>query len=154
MTYQQYLDQLQAAWSKSRIADILRLAARDPDLSGAEFVDLFHMWFARRSKPQQHETVTKEDLHMAYIVRRLDDLGRVVIPMEMRRQLGWAPGTPLDIVPTENGVIVRMSDAGQPADHARRLRALMMDTGADPDLLELADELVSRLEVGSCNETS
>lgn len=91
---------------------------------------------------------------MAYIVRRLDDLGRVVIPMEMRRQLGWAPGTPLDIVPTENGVIVRMSDAGQPADHARRLRALMMDTSADPDLLELADELVSRLEVGSCNETS
>ena len=91
---------------------------------------------------------------MAYIVRRLDDIGRVVIPMEMRRQLGWAPGAPLDIVPTENGVLVRMSDAGQPADHARRLRALMMDTGADPDLLELADELVSRLEVGSCNETS
>ena len=80
---------------------------------------------------------------MAYIVRRLDDLGRVVIPMEMRRQLGWAPGTLLDIVP-----------GGQPADHARRLRALMMDTGADPDLLELADELVARLEVGSCNETS
>lgn len=43
MTYQQYLDQLQAAGSKSRIADILRLAATDPDLSGAEFVDLFHM---------------------------------------------------------------------------------------------------------------
>lgn len=153
MTYQQYLDQLQAAGSKSRRADILRLASRDPDLSGAEFVDLVHMVYPK-SKPQQHETVTKEDLHMAYIVRRLDDLGRVVIPMEMRRQLGWAPGAPLDIVPTENGVLVRMSDAGQPADHARRLRALMMDTGADPDLLELADELVSRLEVGSCNETS
>ena len=113
---------------------------------------------------------------MAYIVRRLDDLGRVVIPMEMRRQLGWAPGAPLDIVPTEHGVLVRMSDAGQPADPARRLRAsgvggrrgaagqpadhagrrraLMMDTGADPDLLELADELVARLDVSSCNETS
>ena len=154
MTYQQYLDQLQAAGSKSRRADILRLAARDPDLSGAEFVDLVHMVYPEGVNRNNHETATKEDLHMAYIVRRVDDLGRVVIPMEMRRQLGWASGTPLDIVPTENGVLVRMSDAGQPADHARRLRALMMDTGADPDLLELADELVARLEVSSCNETS
>lgn len=154
MTYQQYLDQLQAAGSKSRRADILRLAARDPDLSGAEFVDLVHMVYPDDYLPHNHETVTKEDLHMAYMVRKLDDLGRIVVPKEMRRQLGWDPGTPLDIVPTENGVLVRMSDAGQPADYARRLRALMMDTGADPDLLELADELVSRLEVGSCNETS
>lgn len=82
---------------------------------------------------------------MAYIVRRLDDLGRVVIPMEMRRQLGWAPGAPLDIVPTENGVLVRMSDAGQPADHARRLQALVGDE--DPDLAELLSEVVARLEV-------
>ena len=82
---------------------------------------------------------------MAYIVRRVDDLGRVVIPMEMRRQLGWAPGTPLDIVPTENGVLVRMSDAGQPADHARRLRALMMDTWSSTRT-RLPK---SRLEVGS-----
>ena len=91
---------------------------------------------------------------MVYMVRKLDDLGRIVIPKEIRRQLGWAPGTPMDIIPTDGGVIVRMSDAGLPADHARRLRAMMMDTGADPDLLELADELVARLEVGSCNETS
>ena len=91
---------------------------------------------------------------MAYIVRRVDDLGRVVIPMEMRRQLGWAPGTPLNIIPTDGGIIIQTADAGLPADHARRLRALMMDTGADPDLLELADELVSRLEVDLCGETS
>ena len=47
MTYQQYLDQLQAAGSKSRRANILRLAARDPDLSGAEFVDLVHMVYPK-----------------------------------------------------------------------------------------------------------
>jgi hypothetical protein len=47
MTYQQYLDQLQAAGSKSRRADILRLAARDPDLSNAEFVDLVHMVYPK-----------------------------------------------------------------------------------------------------------
>lgn len=91
---------------------------------------------------------------MVYMVRKLDDLGRIVVPKEIRRQLGWNPGTPLSIIPTDGGVIIQTADAGLPADHARRLRALMMDTGADPDLLELADELVARLEVGSCNETS
>lgn len=47
MTYQQYQDQILAAESKSARADILRLAARDPDLSGAEFVDLVHMVYPK-----------------------------------------------------------------------------------------------------------
>lgn len=91
---------------------------------------------------------------MIFMTRKLDDLGRIVIPKELRRQLGWKPGAPLNIIPAECGVIVQTADEGLPADYARRLRTLMMDTGADPDLLELADELVSRLEVGSRNETS
>lgn len=154
MTYQEYRDQILAVERKEQRADILWTAVKDVDLSGKEFVDLVRMVYPDDYLPHNHETVTKEDLHMAYMVRKLDDFGRIVVPKEMRRQLGWDPGTPLDIVPMENGVIVRMADAVLPADYARRLRALMMDTGADPDLLELADELVSRLEVGSCNETS
>ena len=149
MTYQQYLDQLQAAGSKSQRADILRLAARDPDLSGAEFVDLVHMVY---QKPQQHETVTKEDLHMVYMVRKLDDLGRIVVPKEMRRQLGWAPGTPLNIIQTDGGIVIQTADAGLPADHARRLQALVGDE--DPDLAELLSEVVARLEVSTCGERS
>lgn len=47
MTYREYLDKLQAAESKSARADILRLAARDLDLSGAEFVDLVHMVYPK-----------------------------------------------------------------------------------------------------------
>jgi AbrB family looped-hinge helix DNA binding protein len=30
-------------------------------------------------------------------VRRIDDLGRVVIPKEIRRELGWSAGEALDI---------------------------------------------------------
>ena len=150
MTYQQYLDQLQAAGSKGRRADILRLAARDPDLSAAEFVDLVHMVYPEGVNRNNHETVTKEDLHMVYMVRKLDDLGRIVVPKEMRRQLGWAPGTPLNIIQTDGGIVIQTADAGLPADHARRLQALVGDE--DPDLAELLSEVVARLEVSECGE--
>lgn len=31
------------------------------------------------------------------IVRKLDDLGRIVIPIEVRRTLGWIGNTPIEI---------------------------------------------------------
>lgn len=40
------------------------------------------------------------------IIRRIDDLGRVVIPKEIRRSLGIKDGDPLEISTTRNGEIV------------------------------------------------
>ena len=41
------------------------------------------------------------------IVRRLDDLGRLVIPKEIRRVLGWKEGDPLELYfDRENKTIV------------------------------------------------
>ena len=41
------------------------------------------------------------------IVRRLDDLGRLVIPKEIRRTLGWEEGDPLELYfDRENKAIV------------------------------------------------
>lgn len=40
------------------------------------------------------------------IVRRIDDLGRVVIPKEIRRNLGIKDGDPFEIFLTENGGVV------------------------------------------------
>lgn len=40
------------------------------------------------------------------IVRRIDDLGRVVIPKEIRRNLKIKEGDPLEIFLTENGGVV------------------------------------------------
>ena len=37
------------------------------------------------------------------IVRRIDDLGRVVIPKEIRRTLRLREGTPLEILQTGRG---------------------------------------------------
>ena len=43
------------------------------------------------------------------IVRRIDDLGRVVIPKEIRRTLAIREGDPLEIYTTDGGVLFRKS---------------------------------------------
>ena len=44
---------------------------------------------------------------MGGIVRSLDNLGRIVIPQEMRRVYGWTDGTPLEILPVQNHLVIR-----------------------------------------------
>ena len=41
------------------------------------------------------------------IVRRLDALGRVVIPAEIRRIHNWADDTPIEMLATEEGLLLR-----------------------------------------------
>ena len=40
------------------------------------------------------------------VTRRLDDLGRVTIPKELRRNLNIYEGCELMITPTENGILI------------------------------------------------
>lgn len=40
------------------------------------------------------------------IIRRIDDLGRVVIPKEIRRSLGIKEGDPMEIFTTREGEIL------------------------------------------------
>lgn len=41
------------------------------------------------------------------IIRRVDDLGRIVIPREIRRSLKIEEGEPLEIIGLKNGVFLR-----------------------------------------------
>ena len=41
------------------------------------------------------------------IIRRVDDLGRLVIPREIRRSLKIEEGEPLEIIGLKNGVFLR-----------------------------------------------
>jgi transcriptional pleiotropic regulator of transition state genes len=41
------------------------------------------------------------------IIRRIDDLGRVVIPKELRKVYEWGEGDPLEIFTTDQGVVLR-----------------------------------------------
>ena len=40
------------------------------------------------------------------LTRELDKLGRIVIPADMRRYFGFHSGDQIQIVPTENGVLL------------------------------------------------
>lgn len=41
------------------------------------------------------------------IVRKIDDLGRIVIPMELRRRYDIAEGDPLEIFTDEENIVLR-----------------------------------------------
>jgi AbrB family transcriptional regulator, stage V sporulation protein T len=47
------------------------------------------------------------------IVRRIDDLGRITIPMEVRRLHGWETGTPIEMFATDKGLVLREYGAEQ-----------------------------------------
>lgn len=45
-----------------------------------------------------------KDSNAIGVIRRIDDLGRVVIPVEMRRSFGLGAGDPVEIFGTTNGM--------------------------------------------------
>lgn len=44
------------------------------------------------------------------IVRRMDELGRVVIPKELQRRLGIKAGTPMELYLSEGGILCKPYD--------------------------------------------
>lgn len=46
------------------------------------------------------------------IVRRVDDLGRIVIPKEIRRQLGITESTPMELFTEDKTVIFKKYETG------------------------------------------
>lgn len=41
------------------------------------------------------------------ITRRIDDLGRIVLPKELRKTLGIDPGTPIEIYTEEDTIVLK-----------------------------------------------
>lgn len=41
------------------------------------------------------------------IIRRVDDLGRIVLPKEIRRNSGITKGTPMEIYTTTDGIVLK-----------------------------------------------
>lgn len=89
------------------------------------------------------------------IVRRIDDLGRVVVPKEIRRTLGIREGDPLEIFLDEQGGIVLkpyVLDVGRVLENAIDMvaKALEYDERYEAkeiiDKLEAAEELWRELE--------
>ena len=71
------------------------------------------------------------------IVRRVDDLGRVVIPKEIRRSRGIKEGEPLEIFTEGDAVIFRRYCYNLTAEVARVAELVEMHCNADSETMRL-----------------
>lgn len=75
------------------------------------------------------------------IVRRIDDLGRIIIPKEIRRSMGIREGDPLEMYIEENGGLVLMSYHSEASSKLRAVAENISSLGATPELWGIADEI-------------
>jgi AbrB family looped-hinge helix DNA binding protein len=73
------------------------------------------------------------------IVRRVDELGRVVIPIDLRRSLDIAEGDPMEIYVNGNQIILSRYE---PIDSPKNLIQEFLAYGASSSLLERMREAV------------
>ncbi len=80
------------------------------------------------------------------IIRRIDDLGRIVIPKEIRRVRGWEEGAPIEIIPDGEDVILRLyGDNQRLEDLLNELIGQMEERGLD-DKETLLRKMVEELK--------
>ena len=63
------------------------------------------------------------------IIRRIDDLGRVVIPKEIRRNMGIREGDPLEAFLNEDVLILQKYNEVTP--YIKRIKDIISDMGDD-----------------------
>ena len=82
------------------------------------------------------------------IVRRIDDLGRVVIPKELRRSIGIKEGDPLEIFYNNDGIVMRkystMDEVGEAAQVLQNWIA-DQDSDAHTSMTSLEMDIFKRL---------
>lgn len=83
---------------------------------------------------------------MTAIIRRMDPLGRVVIPKSIREQLGWQEGTPIEVIGSDDGIYLREQQMLTLSERVRRLREEAIREEAGPAVLECLDKLLASLE--------
>lgn len=79
------------------------------------------------------------------IVRRMDDLGRVVIPKEIRRTLRIREGDPLEIFTDADGTVIfrKYSQIGELSDFANKYAEILHKTATMPALICDCDRVVA-----------
>ncbi|NCC16568.1 MAG: AbrB/MazE/SpoVT family DNA-binding domain-containing protein [Clostridia bacterium] len=76
------------------------------------------------------------------ITRKVDELGRIVLPMEIRRNLGIKVGDPLEIFTEKDAMILKRYDA---VDDLLTMASRLKDKVAAEDCGEMKPILMSKL---------
>lgn len=82
------------------------------------------------------------------IVRRIDHLGRITIPMEVRRVHGWETGTPIEMFATDKGLVLREYGAEQKKLAIIEELKYLADTVTDETALAMIDDIVAYVKGG------
>ena len=79
------------------------------------------------------------------IVRRIDDLGRVVIPKEIRRTMRIREGDPLEIFTDNDGEVIfkKYSPIGELSEFAGQYAEVLFKVGGHPVVITDRDHVVS-----------
>lgn len=75
------------------------------------------------------------------IVRRLDDLGRIVIPKEIRRTMGVREGDPLELTINQFGNLELVPYHSTASDKIRGIAETLNTMGNSPEEWEIARQL-------------
>ena len=76
------------------------------------------------------------------IVRRIDDLGRVVIPKEIRRSMGVTEGDPIEMfIDSKSGGLVLIPYHSEASDKIHAIAENLNTIGATPEHWAIAKEL-------------
>lgn len=83
------------------------------------------------------------------IVRHIDDLGRVVIPMEVRKTQGWKSGQKIEMFMSEEGLLLSPYRGKEEKENALKIlkRAeKFISGGPDTELLSELQDVIEYLE--------
>lgn len=80
------------------------------------------------------------------IVRRVDDLGRVVIPKEIRRSMGIREGEPMEIYLENDAVMFRRYSYKLTAEVARVAELVENHCNANEDTMDRLGELFNEID--------
>lgn len=85
-------------------------------------------------------------IFMTAIIRRMDPLGRVVIPKSIREQLGWQEGTPIEVIGSDEGIYLREQQTLTLSERVRRLQREAIQEGAPVGAIYHLSKLLNVLE--------
>ncbi len=63
------------------------------------------------------------------VIRKIDDMGRISVPMEVRRAYNWKPYAPIEFLTDEGGVYLRLYRPGCMAEACGETERLVEAAG-------------------------
>jgi stage V sporulation protein T len=75
------------------------------------------------------------------IVRRIDELGRIVVPKDIRRTVGMREGDPVEIYIGESGELILKSYQSEASDKLKAVAESLKLIGQTPEHWKIAKEI-------------